>query len=139
MQSNAYFYDVNHKLYTLSYNLCHKTYIQHYQIYKYFINNSNYVYRRYFNFVIIMKNLGDIIKYSEYYFGYALKIILIFDISNCYKLKKHIKYTEYKLNNIISSSCQLDFNKIYYFNNSFILIPEPFQPTSSNRTEYKRI
>ena len=88
------------------------------QICKLFIDNNYVFYKEHNTIIIIMEKLNnDFECISEYkpkkYFGESLKIILMFDIHNSYKLISNIKNTKYKLNTIIESDFYLNLIEAY--------------------------
>ena len=92
-------------------------------LYKEYIDNK-YIFTSCENHIIIMektdktviipviKELIDVNKPYAQYHGIKLKIILIFNKADPYKLLSHID--KYIMNNIINSNCYLNMERAYY-------------------------
>jgi hypothetical protein len=77
------------------------------ELYSKYINDSQYVFYREYDIIIIMKKINDLKCLSEIepkkYYSSLLKVILMFDITDPYKLISNI--TKYNINKFVDSYC----------------------------------
>jgi antitoxin component YwqK of YwqJK toxin-antitoxin module len=95
------------------------------ELYSKYINDDQYVFFKDHDIIIIMKKIDDSMQcifnnYPKKYYSSSLKVILMFNITDPYKLVHNA--SKYKINNNIASHCYLtiyhlqNFSQIFYIN-----------------------